>query len=103
MAEFTALGLDIHQTEIDVRFTSLPPTSAGLAQQATDYYNTISACMQTKRCTGMTVWDFDDAYSWIPSTFAGQGDADLFWANYTIKPAYAAVYQAIEGVNCTFC
>ena len=103
MAEFTALGLTVYQTELDVRFTSLPPTSAGLAQQATDYYNTIEACMQTKDCAGMTVWDFDDAYSWIPSTFAGQGHACLLWANLTIKPAYAAVYQAIEGVDCTFC
>lgn len=30
------------------------------AQQAIDYYNVISACMQVERCKGMTVWDFDD-------------------------------------------
>ena len=103
MKSFTDLGLKIHQTEIDVRFSSLPPTTSGLAQQAKDYYSTVSACMQTSACEGVTVWDFDDQYSWIPSTFSGQGDADLYWANLTRKAAYTAVYQAIEGTSCTVC
>ncbi|EMC91445.1 glycoside hydrolase family 10 protein [Baudoinia panamericana UAMH 10762] len=103
MQSFTSLGLNMYQTELDVRFPSLPPTPATLAQQASDYYNTIQACMKTPACQGMTVWDFDDAYSWVPSTFAGQGDACLYWANLTRKPAYEAVYQAITDVNCTVC
>jgi len=50
MQTFTNQGLIIHQTEIDIRFSSLPPTTAGLAQQAKDYYSTVSACMQTTNC-----------------------------------------------------
>ena len=95
MAGFTALGMDIHQTEIDVRFQTLPPSDADLAQQASDYANTVEACMNTPLCRGMTVWDFDDKYSWIPQTFSGQGDADLYWADLTRKPAFDAVYSAI--------
>lgn len=41
--------------------------------------------------------DFDDAYSWIPSTFSGQGDACLYWANLTTKPAYTTVQSLLAA------
>lgn len=41
--------------------------------------------------------DFDDAYSWIPSTFSGQGDACLYWANLTTKPAYDTVQSLLAS------
>lgn len=94
---YVALGLEVAYTEVDVRFTSLPPTAAGLAQQATDYGSVVSACLAVSECVGITVWDFDDAYSWIPSTFSGQGDACLYWANLTTKPAYDAVQSLLAA------
>lgn len=106
MAEFTALGLDVVQTEIDVRFTSLPYNSTGLAVQKQNYYDTVSACMGTPKCIGMTVWDFVDEYSWVPGTFTGQGGADLYGlysSNYTRKPAYDGVAEAIVGAPCSSC
>ncbi|KUI69056.1 Endo-1,4-beta-xylanase D [Cytospora mali] len=94
---YVALGLETAYTEVDVRFSSLPPTSAGLAQQATDYGSVVSACLAVDECVGITVWDFDDAYSWIPSTFSGQGDACLYWANLTTKPAYDTVQSLLAS------
>jgi endo-1,4-beta-xylanase len=94
---FTALGVEVAYTELDIRFTSLPPTSSGLSQQSTDYVNTVGACLATTDCVGVTVWDFTDKYSWIPSTFSGQGDACLWYANFTTHPAYAAVVNVLGG------
>lgn len=45
----------------------------------------------------MTIRDFDDAYSWIPSTFSGEGDACLYWANLTTKPAYDTVESLLAA------
>ncbi|KAL9094421.1 MAG: hypothetical protein Q9165_003271 [Trypethelium subeluteriae] len=104
MASVAAEGVNIHVTELDVACSSVPCSTADLATQATAYYDTISACMGTTACTGMTVWDFDDKYSWIqPSTNGGEGNPDLYYSNYTRHPAYTAVYQAIQGQNCSVC
>ncbi|KAK8203581.1 hypothetical protein M8818_005228 [Zalaria obscura] len=79
MAAFTGLGVDVAVTELDVRSPNLPPTAAQETQQKADYQSTVGACANTQRCVGVTVWDFDDTYSWIPSTFPGQGYGDLFF------------------------
>ena len=100
MEEFTALGIEVAVTELDIRFTALPPTAAGLAQQKADYATFVQACNAVERCVGVTVWDFTDKvrgggafslclhsrssnadgfganqYSWVPSSFPGQGAA----------------------------
>lgn len=52
---FTDLGLVVQRSELDVRFTSLPPSASGAnsyAQQARDYYDTVAACMAVTGCTG---------------------------------------------------
>ncbi|EMC93939.1 glycoside hydrolase family 10 protein [Baudoinia panamericana UAMH 10762] len=102
MAAFVALGVEVAVTELDVRL-NLPPTVASETQQVTDYYNTVGACVDTPRCVGVVVWDFVDTYSWVPSTFPGQGYADLFLqpggANTTLvkKAAYDGCFQALTG------
>lgn len=53
---YVALSLEVAYTEVDVRFSSLPPTSAGLAQQATDYGSVTTACLSAPKCVGITVW-----------------------------------------------
>lgn len=53
---YAALGLEVAYTEVDVRFSSIPPTTAGLAQQATDYGSVTSACLASDACVGITVW-----------------------------------------------
>lgn len=101
---FVKLGLEVAVTELDIRFTAAPfYTAAGEAQQAQDYYTTVQSCMEVKKCIGVTVWDFDDKYSWVPGTFTGQGGADLYNATLQRKPAYYAVAEAIQGIPCTVC
>lgn len=96
LQSFLALGVEVAYTELDVRFSSLPPTEAGLVQQGNDYASTVAACVAVgAKCVGVTVWDFDDEYSWVPSTFPGNGDADLWWANLTKKVAYESVAVAL--------
>jgi len=67
---FTALGVEVAVTELDIRMT-LPVTDALLAQQKTDYQTTTAACLAVKNCIGVTVWDFDDkvrSLSCLPGT-----------------------------------
>ncbi|PIL33690.1 hypothetical protein GSI_04314 [Ganoderma sinense ZZ0214-1] len=97
MAEFTALGIEVAITELDIRFTALPPTAAGLAQQKADYATVVAACNAVPGCVGVTVWDFTDKYSWVPSTFPGQGAACPWDENYVKKPAYAGITEGFLG------
>lgn len=46
MAAFTALGVDVAITELDIRL-NLPSTDALLSQQSTDYASTVEACVET--------------------------------------------------------
>jgi endo-1,4-beta-xylanase len=59
MEAFTALGVEVALTELDIRIM-LPNTTTLLAQQSTDYVNTVAACLAVEDCVGITVWDFDD-------------------------------------------
>ncbi|KAK6457184.1 glycoside hydrolase [Scheffersomyces xylosifermentans] len=98
MQAYIDLGVQVLVSELDVRFSALPPTEAGLVQQTNDYQSSINACIKVgKQCMGLYVWDFDDAYSWIPSTFPGNGDGDLWYANFTTTPAYDGVVSALEA------
>lgn len=87
LQSFTALGVEVALTELDIRMKT-PSTTAQLTQQSTDYQTTVSACLVVTGCVGITVWDFDDNFSWVPSTFSGFGAADLFDDSVTRKPAY---------------
>ncbi|KAK7892334.1 hypothetical protein LTR67_007430 [Exophiala xenobiotica] len=101
---YIALGLEVAVTELDVRFVEANATNAtGFALQAQNYYDSVASCVQVDGCVGVTVWDFDDQYSWIPGTFPGQGAADLYNADFTRKPAYYAVGEALQGVPCSVC
>lgn len=97
MQAFIDLGVQVAVTELDVRI-KLPVTDALLAQQSKDYVSTVDACLAVGRsCVGVTVWDFYDKYSWVPSTFSGQGAACLFDDNLVKKPAYYGIVAALGG------
>ena len=109
---YTALGLEVAITELDIRMT-VPSTEADLAQQSTDYATAVTACLDVANCIGITIWDFTDKvrnifqwtlvfanmkqYSWIPSVFSGQGAACLFDENLVKKPAYDGVVAALSA------
>ncbi|KAI5858929.1 endo-1,4-beta-xylanase C precursor [Tricharina praecox] len=92
--QFASLGVDVALTEVDIRIT-LPTTDAKLAQQATDYKNVVAACVAIPKCIGITIWDYTDKYSWIPSVFSTQGAALPWDENLVKKPAYAAIAEAL--------
>ena len=87
---FTALGVEVAITELDIRMT-LPVTDALLQQQKKDYQTVVSACKAVLGCIGVTIWDYTDKvstfkifvnvqstslqYSWIPSVWSTQGAA----------------------------
>ena len=64
LEQFTALGLEVAITELDIRMT-LPATDALLAQQQKDYQTVVEACMNVDGCVGITIWDWTDKVSSI--------------------------------------
>ena len=62
MEQFTALGLEVAITELDIRMT-LPSTTALLTQQESDYETVIKQCMAVENCIGITIWDYTDKVS----------------------------------------
>jgi endo-1,4-beta-xylanase len=102
IARLTALGLQVHITELDV---SLPIDSNGqvsnndLHRQAEIYLAVTHACLQNPGCTAIQTWGFTDKYSWIGSHSHGtQGEALLFDRSYKPKPAYDALVAEIAVV-----
>ena len=95
-ARFAALGLKVQITELDIR-TSTPASAAALQTQAQNYRDVFALCVQQPACDMIVMWGFTDRSSWIPSTFAGQGDALLFDASFQPKPAYTSVLDYLSG------
>jgi endo-1,4-beta-xylanase len=59
MRQYTALGVDVEITELDV--TLNPPfTQERLIAQGRAYFETVTACLSVPRCTGVTVWGLND-------------------------------------------
>ncbi|MFG3102282.1 endo-1,4-beta-xylanase [Streptomyces sp. NPDC048182] len=96
LQRFADLGLDVAITELDVRMP-LPVDAAKTAVQNDYYRRAVEACLGVTRCESVTVWDFTDKYSWVPSAFPGQGSAALYDEQYRPKAAYDAVRQALGG------
>ncbi|KAG6572692.1 putative xylanase [Phytophthora cinnamomi] len=67
LERFTALGLDVALTEVDVTASSPSPSAEEQARQVNVYKNTVAACNQVQRCVGVTIWGYDDNYSWLPT------------------------------------
>ena len=92
MQRFADLGLKVALTEVDVR-TTLPVTSTEQLAQSADYSQSLQACLLVRQCISYTVWGFGDAFSWVPSVFAGEGAADIYDKNLQPKPEYYALQQ----------
>ncbi|KAG6876679.1 hypothetical protein C0992_012112 [Termitomyces sp. T32_za158] len=59
LEQFTALGVEVAITELDIRMT-LPETAALREQQQKDYQTVIAACKAVSGCIGITIWDYTD-------------------------------------------
>src|SRR6185369_3521923 len=74
----TALGLQVHITEMDVRLpedATGNASTAGLQAQAQAYQRILTICLQNPGCTAFQTWGFTDKHSWIPRYFLGFGAA----------------------------
>ncbi|APX33817.1 1,4-beta-xylanase [Brachybacterium sp. P6-10-X1] len=102
LERFADLGLETAITELDVRM-DLPdgaePTQEQLDEQAEYYRRMTEGALAADGCTSLTLWGFVDTYSWVPATFEGQGAATVMWADYTRKPAYFAVQDALARAS----
>lgn len=94
LQRFADLGLDVHITELDVRLSDSSTTS--LNAEAKLYGELMTMCVKQPRCKVFQTWGFTDKYSWIPSTFPGQGWGLPWDNNYQKKPAYTAISTALS-------
>jgi len=102
---FTALGVQVHITEMDV---ALPVDAEGNARaadlqlQADIYRQIATACVSHRPsdsgCTAIQTWGFTDKYSWIGShSKKTEGAALLFDRNYQAKPACLALRDTLAA------
>jgi endo-1,4-beta-xylanase len=102
---FTALGVQVHITEMDV---ALPVDAEGNARaedlqlQADIYRQIATACLSHRvsysGCTAIQTWGFTDKYSWIGShSKKTEGAALPFDRNYRAKPAYLALRNTLAA------
>jgi len=97
---FTALGVQVHITEMDVALPVDPngnPRPEDLQMQADIYREVAAAFLSHPGCTAIQTWGFTDKYSWIGShSKKTQGAALPFDRYYGTKPAYDGLRDALE-------
>lgn len=103
MKKLAATGLLIRISELDVKINPVPkigfiltPTQA--AYQADMYKYVIKSYLANipkAQQYGITIWGITDNTSWLYKS--GQDYPLLYNANYTRKPAYSGVLQALKG------
>ncbi len=97
LRRFGSLGLEIYITEMDVQTRgAIGPLDQILARQAAVYREVLSIGLRVPNFRGLAVWGVTDRYSWIPKV-TGEPDMPLlFDTAYRPKPAYTAVWQALQ-------
>lgn len=85
LSNFAALGVDVQITELDIA-----------QAPATAYANTVQACLNVARCTGVTVWGIRDSDSWR----TGENPL-LFDNNGNSKAAYSSVLNTLNAASPT--
>ena len=96
MARLKALGLKVAITEMDVQIHTETATSALLNEQAQVYGLMAAACRSAGNCVAFCVWGVTDRYSWIKTSLHRSDAPLLFDMNYSPKPAYTAVINALS-------
>jgi endo-1,4-beta-xylanase len=101
IARLTALGLQVHITELDVPLPVGPDGSArpiDLARQAEVYRSIVKACLNNPGCTAIQTWGFSDKYSWIGSHSHHTLSAALpFDRAYQPKAAHSAISEELSA------
>ncbi|KAL0931421.1 glycosyl hydrolase family 10 [Colletotrichum truncatum] len=90
---------EVAYTELDIRHKSIPADAAAQQKQADDYVSVVGACLDVAECVGVTIWDYTDKYSWIPSVFPGTGEALPWDKDLKPKPAYTAISSLLAAAG----
>ncbi|WP_299261468.1 family 1 glycosylhydrolase [uncultured Aquimarina sp.] len=95
------LGLICNITELDIRICNNgQPASEEELQAQKDSYQRIAAMALAKDgCTGLTLWGFTDASSWVPGFFDGCGSALIYDNNYQPKPSFTGLLNGLQGIT----
>ncbi|EGO53909.1 hypothetical protein NEUTE1DRAFT_86861 [Neurospora tetrasperma FGSC 2508] len=105
MQQFLEVVDEVAITELDIRHSPLkvPSTREMWNAQARDYGEVVGACLDVnkgyggRKCVGVTLWDFTDKYSWVPSEIPTEGEACMWDNNYVKKPAYWTVLNMFKA------
>jgi len=120
MQRFGSIGINVFLTEMDVgvpTVSQMPLTGAAIpstSTQATSYWTAqadvygaaLRACLASMNCEGAIFWDLNPMYNWegtsgglnlygMPAGFGG--DATIFNANNSPKPAFTSVQTALQN------
>lgn len=95
LGDFTALGLEVAITELDVPVSPTDPDAFEV--QAAEYARVVSTCLRVTGCVEVTVWGLTDGATWLDSLglFATPTRPLLFDTAFAPKPAYEAVRQVL--------
>jgi glycosyl hydrolase family 10 len=52
LRRFTALGVEVAYTEVDIRHSSMPPSQSALVTQGNDFANVVGSCLDVDGCIG---------------------------------------------------
>ena len=101
IARLTALGVQVHITEMDVGLPLDAKASLlhqeDLMRQAEIYRFVATACLHQPGCTAFKTWGFTDKHTWIPGyTKGAKGMPLLFDQDYKPKPAYKALFEVFR-------
>jgi len=107
LQRFASLGLKVAITEADVRTfvdsaeTQVPTDPAAVAKQSEYWSGLLNGCLAVRQCISFTVWEFDDADSWVPGWFTGEGAATPYDVHLQPKAAYRTLQQDLREAKHT--
>ena len=99
---YADLHLKVAVTEADVRTfvnnstDQVPTNNPEVLAQPYEFGQMLKGCLAVRNCISFTIWGFDDAESWVPGVFPGEGYADIYDVNLNKKDAYNELQQDLK-------
>ena len=95
LERYNELGLDISFSEVDIRIPTADKSEKTLKKQEEMYTMLYRLACEMPNVKSVITWGISDKHSWVPSTFAGKGDALLYDTKLQPKPVYNAVLSEL--------
>ena len=86
-------GFTVNITELDIRICT--GDNGNIQTQKDAYKRIVSTAFNRENCNTVLIWGSSDNDSWINTHYAGCGQATHHDENYTIKPAYFGIKEAL--------